>query len=78
MDILSLLKSLDKQTLEKGISQAKDFLATPSGQELAKKLSQGNFTDTNLLPPELQNAANALANDKAAQKALGDILNKNG
>lgn len=78
MDILSLLKSIDKQTLEKGIAQAKDFLSTPKGQELKEKLSQGNFSDTSTLPPEFRDAANALVNDKAAQKALGDILNKNG
>lgn len=78
MDIFSMLKNMDKDTLEKGLKQAQEFLSTPEGQDAAKKLSQGNFPEGMNIPEELKDAAKSISEDKNAQNMLGEFLKKRG
>lgn len=76
MDIFSMLKSMDKDTLEKSINAAQAFLATPEGQNTAKMLSEGKMPDGGNIPDELKNAASAISGSKEAQGMLGEFLKK--
>lgn len=76
MDIFSMLKNMDSETLQKGIQQATEFLSTPEGQNAAKMLSEGKMPDGGALPEELKSAADAIKGDKKAQDALGEFLKK--
>ena len=67
MDILSLLKNMDKETLENSIRQAQSFLSTPEGQNAAKMLSDGKMPDGGSIPEELKDAVDAIGNNKNAQ-----------
>lgn len=78
MDILALLKSMDKDTLDRSIAQAKAYLATEEGRKSAKLLSEGKMPDGSNIPEELKTAAEAIKNDKAAQKALKAFTSSNG
>lgn len=75
-DIFSMLKNMDKDTLEKGIKQAQAFLATPEGQNTAKMLSEGKMPDGGSIPAELTDMAKAVSEDKKAQQMLGELLKK--
>ena len=77
MDILELIKNMDSETLKKSIAQAKEFLSTQEGAEKARQLASGNFNSADL-PEDFKKAAEALKNDKSAQKILEGYLNKNG
>ena len=77
MDILELIKSMDSETLKKSIAQAKEFLSTKEGAEKAKQLVNGSL-DSASVPEDLRKAAEAIKNDKSAQKILEGYLNKNG
>lgn len=76
MDILSMLKNMDKDTLEKGLKQAQEFLATPEGMNAAKMLSEGKMPDGEAIPQDLRDAANAIKEDKKAQDVLGELIKK--
>lgn len=78
MDILSMLKNMDKETLEKGIAQAQKFLATEEGQNAAKMLSEGKMPDGGTIPDDLKDAVNAIGNDKKAQNILGELMKARG
>lgn len=77
MDILELIKNMDPETLKKSIAQAKEFLSTKEGMEKAKQLANGTL-DSATVPEDLRKAAEAIKNDKSAQKILEGYLNKNG
>ncbi len=77
MDIFSMLKNMDKDTLEKGLKQAQEFLATPEGQNAAKMLSEGKMPDGGAIPKELHEAAEAIKGSEKAQSMLGEFLTKN-
>lgn len=74
MDIFSMLKNLDKDTLEKGIKQAQSFLATPEGQNAAQMLSEGKMPDGSTIPSELTDIAKSISKDKGAQSLLGELM----
>ncbi len=78
MDIFSMLKNMDKETLEKGIAQAQAFLSTPEGQNAAKMLSEGKMPDGGNIPDGLKDAANMIGNNKQAQDILGELLKARG
>ena len=76
MDIFSLLKNMDPETLQKGIAQATEFLSTPEGQNAARMLSEGKMPDGGEMPDSLKGIANAVKNDEKARDALGEYLKK--
>lgn len=78
MDIFSMLKNMDKETLEKGIAQAQKFLATPEGQNAAKMLSEGKMPDGGAIPDNLKEAVNIIGDNKQAQDILGELLKARG
>ncbi|MBQ7876475.1 MAG: hypothetical protein IJ316_04215 [Clostridia bacterium] len=78
MDILNMLKNMDKETLEKGIAQAQQFLATPEGQNAAKMLSVGKMPDGGVIPDNLKDAVNVIGNNKQAQDILGELMKARG
>lgn len=78
MDIFSLLKNMDPETLQKGIKQAQEFLSTPEGKNAAKMLSEGKMPDGGDMPEDLKNAAKSISEDKKAQSALGEFLKQMG
>lgn len=74
MDILNMLKGMDKETLEKSLAAAQQFLSTPEGQNAAKMLSEGKTPDGGALPENLKDAVSSIQNDKSAQKMLGELM----
>lgn len=76
MDIFSLLKNMDPETLKKGISQATEFLSTPEGQNAAKMLSDGKMPDGGEMPDSLKSIAEAIKSDEKARNALGELAKK--
>lgn len=76
MDIFSMLQNMDKETLEKSLKQAQEFLSTPEGQNAAKMLSEGKMPDGGAIPDSLKDAANAIREDKKAQNVLGELIKK--
>ncbi|MBQ8003361.1 MAG: hypothetical protein IJ297_07965 [Clostridia bacterium] len=76
MDIFSMLKNMDKDTLEKSISAAQAFLSTPEGKNAAQMLSEGKMPDGSKVPDELKSAASAISDNKEAQNMLGEFLKK--
>ena len=76
MDILSLLKGMDKDTLEKGIKQAQEFLSTPEGKNAAKMLSEGKMPDGVNISEDLTSLAQSISEDKKAQKMLGELIKR--
>lgn len=73
MDILGLLKNMDKDTLEKSIKEAQRFLSTPEGQNTAKMISEGKMPDGSQLPDELKDMAKAISKDENARSVLGEL-----
>ncbi|MBQ8541398.1 MAG: hypothetical protein IJ435_08000 [Clostridia bacterium] len=78
MDIFSMLQNMDPETLQKGIKQATEFLATPEGQSAAKMLSEGKMPDGGAMPEELKSVAESVRNNEKARDALGEYLKKQG
>lgn len=78
MDILSMIKNMDKAQLEKSIEEAKAYLATEEGKKTAKMLSEGKMPDGGNIPDNLKQAAETIKNDKSAQKILKGYMDKNG
>lgn len=76
MDIFEMLKNMDKDTLEKSINQAKEFLSTPAGQNAAKMLADGKMPDGAAMPEGLKEAAETISRDRKAQSLLGEFLKK--
>lgn len=76
MDIFNLLKNMDPDTLQKGIKQATEFLATPEGQNAAKMISEGKMPDGGEMPDSLKNLAEAVRSDEKARDALGEYVKK--
>ncbi|MBR5535491.1 MAG: hypothetical protein IKU60_02450 [Clostridia bacterium] len=76
MDIFSMLKNMDPDTLQKGIKQATEFLSTPEGQNAAKMISEGKMPDGGAIPDSLKNLADSVKNDEKARDALGEYLKK--
>lgn len=78
MDILTLLKSMDKEQLQKSIEAAKAYLNTDEGKKTAKMLSEGKMPDGQSMPDDLKQAAKAVKDDPAAKKILKGFIDKNG
>lgn len=76
MDIFSLLKNMDPETLKKGIAQATEFLSTPEGQNAAQMLSSGKMPDGGEMPDSLKSIADAIKSDEKARDALGELVKK--
>ncbi len=76
MDIFSMLKNMDKDTLDNALKEAQRFLATPEGQNAAQMLQEGKMPDGNNLPDSLKDAAKTISEDKNAQNMLGEFLRK--
>lgn len=76
MDIMDILKNMDKDTLEKGLKEATKFLSTPEGQNAAKMISEGKMPEGTEMPAELKAAAESVKDNKAAQNMLGEFLKK--
>lgn len=72
MDILSMLKNMDKDTLEKGLKEASAFLSTPEGKNLAQKLSSQEVSE------DVKKAVSDAVNDKSGDNPLGELLKKAG
>ncbi len=76
MDIFSLLKNMDKDTLEKSIKEAQKFLSTPEGQNAANMISQGKMPDGGEMPEGLKDMAKMISEDKTARDSLGELIKK--
>ena len=76
MDIFSMLKNMDPETLQNGIKQATEFLSTPEGQNAAKMISEGKMPDGGEMPESLRSFAQSVKNDEKARDALGEYLKK--
>lgn len=74
MDIFSMLKNMDPETLQKGIKQATEFLSTPEGQNAAKMLSEGKMPDGGAMPEALKSVAESVKNNEKARDMLGEYL----
>ncbi len=74
MDILNMLKGMDKETLEKSLAAAQRFLSTPEGQNAAKMLSEGKMPDGGDMPKEFKDAASSIADSSQAQNILGELM----
>ncbi len=73
-DIASILKNMDKATLQKSVSEAKRFLSTPEGKSAMEKIKKGEMPDGGQLPSELKGAADALAKDPATARSLAKLF----
>ena len=78
MDIFSMLKNMDKDTLEQSLKQAQAFLSTPEGMDAAKNLANGQMPDGGEIPEGLKDMAKTISRDKGAQNLLGEFLKKKG
>lgn len=76
MDIFSLLKNMDPETLQKGIAQAQEFLSTSEGQNTAKMLSEGKMPDGSEMPDSLKSIAEAVKSNEKARDSLGELVKK--
>ncbi len=78
MDIFSMLKNMDKDTLEQSLKQAQAFLSTSEGMDAAKNLANGQMPDGSEIPEDLKDVAKTISRDKGAQSLLGEFLKKKG
>lgn len=78
MDFLELLRTMDKEKLQKSIMEAKAYLATEEGKKTAEMLTQGKMPDGNNIPDSLKQAAESVKNNPAAQNLLKGYMDKNG
>ena len=78
-DIIEKLKSMDKGELDNAVKKAKEFVATPEGQELAQKIKNGEGLSTLGIGKQQQDSIKKqLGQNPSIAKTIFDILNGKG
>lgn len=78
-DILSMLRSMDKQQLNDAVKKAQEFINTDEGKKTVEKLRRGETIDGIPISNEEQsNLISALSENPEAMKKIAQILGTKG
>ncbi len=78
-DIIEKLKSMDKAQLDDAVKKAKEFVATPEGQEFAQKIKNGEgLSEMGIGTQQQNNIKKELSKNPSIAKMIFDILNGKG